>query len=139
MMTGLLERRYFLWFATLVAFGVGGVALIAPNAFLATKGIVGNPAAGVWMREVGAALVSISVMTWSLRNAPDSPAMLGFLRGGALLQGLLLSIEIWAYAQGLIPVLMSIVPNSVLHVVLGLGFLMHARAVTSAPQGAAKN
>lgn len=118
--------------AAVIALGVGGVALVAPTAFLAAKGIVDNPAAGVWMREVGAALVSISVMTWSLRNAPDSQGMRGFLWGGALLQGLLLPIEIWAYAQGIIPVLMGIVPNSVLHVVLGLGFLMHARAIPSA-------
>ncbi|MGJ4952516.1 hypothetical protein [Bradyrhizobium sp. HKCCYLS20291] len=125
-MNGAISRSRFLGFAGLIALAVGGIALGAPEALLASKGIVADAAASVWMREVGAALVSIGFIIWRIRNEPDSLPMLAILWGGAVLNGLLLPIEIWAYADGTIRNLAGIIPNSVLHVVLGIGFLNYA-------------
>jgi hypothetical protein len=119
-------RMRFLTFAAVVALGVGSFALIAPEAFLASKGIAANPAAAVWMREVGVALVAIGFIAWCVRGHAASATLRAFLWGNALLQGLLLPVEILAYLQGTIPMLAGIVPNSILHVLLGLGFLICA-------------
>ncbi len=127
-MSGALSRKRFLTFASVVALGVGSVALAAPDAFLAGKGIVGNAAASVWMREVGVMLVAVGFIAWCIRDHPDSPTMRAFLWGNALLQLLLLPVEILAYGQGTITNLSGIVPNSILQVVLGLGFFVNARA-----------
>lgn len=131
MMSWTLSRKHFLTFAAVVALGVGGVALTAPDVLLASKGIVANAAAGVWMREVGVALVSIGFIAWIIRDHPDSRTMRAFLWGNALLQLLLLPVEILAYAQGTITSLSGIVPNSILQVLLGLGFFVYARGVAS--------
>lgn len=127
-MSGTLGRKHFLTFASVVALGVGGAALTVPDALLASKGVVANAAAGVWMREVGVALVSIGFIAWCVRGHPDSPTMRAFLWGNALLQLLLLPVEILAYTNGTITSFWGIVPNSILHVVLGLGFSWYARA-----------
>jgi hypothetical protein len=116
------NRSRFLTFASVVGFGVGGVAPIAPEAFLASKGVVANGPAAVWMREVGAALVSIGFIVWRVRSDPNSPTMRAFLWGNALLQFLLLPVEILAYACGTVPSLSGIVPNSILRAMLGVGF-----------------
>ncbi len=115
--------------AALIAVGVGGAALLAPDAMLASKGITGNPAARVWMREVGALLLAVGVTSWLIRHHEDSPTMRAVLWGNALLQLGLLPIELFAYVQGTIPALAGIVPNSVLHVLLAIGFVTFARAV----------
>jgi hypothetical protein len=107
---------------------VGSVALFVPDVLLSTKGVVGNAAATVWMREVGVMLVAVGFIAWCVRDQPDSPTMRAFLWGNALLQLLLLPVEILAYGQGTITNLSGIVPNSILHLLLGLGFFVSARA-----------
>ena len=128
-----LNRTRFLGFSAIVALGVGSGALIDPAGFLGSKGIHGNAAAEVWMREVGILLLAVGVIAWSVRSHPDSPTLRAFLWGNALLQGLLLPVEIWAYANGTITSLAGIVPNSVLHLLLGAGFVVCARK-SSPPQ-----
>jgi hypothetical protein len=129
---GALRRKHFLSFASVVALGVGSVALFAPDALLSTKGVVENAAATVWMREVGVMLVAIGFIAWCVRDHPDSPTMRAFLWGNTLLQLLLLPVEILAYGQGTITNLSGIVPNSILNLLLGLGFFVAARS--TAPQ-----
>jgi hypothetical protein len=123
-----LRRKHFLSFASVVALGVGSVALAAPQVLLASKGIVGNAAASVWMREVGVMLVAVGFIAWRIRAHPDSPTMHAFLWGNALLQFLLLPVEILAYEQGTITNFQGIVPNSILHLLLGFGFVVTARS-----------
>jgi hypothetical protein len=126
-----LSRAWFLGFAGLVALVVGGVALVDPAALLDSKGVHGNAAAAVWMREVGVALVAIGFIALSVRSHPDSPTLRAFMWGNALLQCLLLPVEILAFVNGTVPSLTGIVPNSILHVLLGMGFFAHARAMVT--------
>lgn len=125
----MVSRFWFLTGASLIAIGVGGTALVAPDAMLATKGVVGNAAAEVWMREVGALLLAVGVISWLVRSHEDSATLRALLWGNALLQLTLLPIEMVAHADGVIPKLIGIVPNTVLHVLLAAGFVIHARAV----------
>ena len=123
-----MHRSLFLTFAAVIAVGVGGVALLAPDAMLESKGITGNGAARVWMREVGALLLAIGVTAWHVRAHEDSPTLRALLWGNALIQLGLLPIELIAYAQGVIPVAAGVLPNTVVHVVLAFGFVAYARA-----------
>ena len=121
----MVSRYWFLTLASLVAFGVGGAALVVPEAMLVAKGIAGNAAAQVWVREVGALLLAVGFIGWCVRSHGASATLRVLLLGNALLQMALLPIEIVAYVQGVIPVLMGIVPNTVLHAVLAAGFVVH--------------
>lgn len=125
----MVSRYWFLTLAALVAVGVGGAAFVAPEAMLATKGIGGNATAQVWVREVGAVLLAVGFIAWRVRSHGDSATLRVLLWGNALLQLAMLPIEVVAHAQGVIPALMGIVPNTVLHVLLAAGFVVHARAV----------
>lgn len=125
----MVSRFLFLTCAAAVAVGVGGVALFAPEVMLASKQVTGNPAAQVWMREVGALLLAVGIMVWCVRADDDSPTLRALLWGNALMQLGLLPIELVAHAQGVIPNLMGVVPNTMLHVVLALGFVHYARAI----------
>jgi len=119
----------FLTVAATIAVVVGLVALVAPDAMLAMKGVAGDTAATVWMRQVGVLLLATGVTAALVRRHPDSPTLRAVLVGNALLQLGLLPIEPLAYAQGVIPNLAGIVPNTVVHIVLAAGFVVHARAV----------
>lgn len=124
-----MGRFWFLTFAALVAAGVGGAALLAPDMLLQSKGIGSNPVARVWVREVGALLLAVGVVAWLVRAHVDSPTLRAVLWGNAVLQLGLLPIEPIAYVQSVIPDIAGIVPNTVLHAVLAVGFIAYARAM----------
>jgi hypothetical protein len=121
-----MQRTSFLGVVTAIALGVGACAVLVPTQFLASKGIQGNPAAAVWMREVGVALLAFGVMALRMRTLPDGPALRAFMLGNAVLQWGLLPIEVLAYQGGVITEFWGMAPNSALHAVLGAAFLYYA-------------
>jgi len=126
-----VSRFLFLTFAALIAIGVGSMALLAPDMLLESKGIGSNAVARIWVREVGALLIAVGVVAWLVRAHADSPTLRSLLWGNALLQLGLLPIEPIAYVQSVIPRMAGIVPNTVLHIVLAIGFITYARAIRS--------
>lgn len=126
-----MNRQIFLSIAAAIATGVGAFALLAPTALLASKGVVGL-ATEVWVQEVGIFLLAVGLMAFLARNAPDSAALRALLVGNTVIQLGLLPIEIMAYHHGVISVLSGIVPNSILHGLLALGFAYFA--VTMKPE-----
>jgi hypothetical protein len=127
-----MSRKSFLTLVSIVAMCVGAVALWLPAALLESKGVGPNPAANVWVREVGVALTAIAVVAFLVRGHADSCTMKAFLLGNAVLQFGLLPIEIMAFANGTLTRLSGIIPNSVLHAVLGAAFVYYAMTVRPA-------
>jgi hypothetical protein len=121
-----MSRKTFMTLASIVAMAVGALAVLSPAALLESKGVVANPAANVWVREVGVALLAIAFMAFRLRTAPDSPALQAFLFGNAALQIGLLPIEIAAWVGGTLTKGSGVVPNSLLHAVLAFAFVYFA-------------
>jgi hypothetical protein len=120
-------RTLFLTVSSAVALAVGTFAVALPHALLESKGVaLPNDAAVVWVRELGVAILSLGVMLFLVRRHADSPALRAFLCGNALVHVGLLPIEITAYRAGVVTHVSGIVPNSVLHVVLAVGFLAFA-------------
>jgi hypothetical protein len=132
-----MSRQTFLTVVAVVACCVGGVALGAPTLLLASKGVANNAAAGVWVRELGVALLGLGVATFGLRRQGDSPGMRAFLLGNLVIQLGLLPIEIVAYEQGIITRASGIIPNSILHVLLAVGFAYFAARVAADGRSAA--
>jgi hypothetical protein len=120
-----MKQSLFLSIAAIIALAVGAFALLAPAALLASKG-VSSAAASVWTQEVGVLLIAIGVIVFSVRNHADSPTLQAVLNGNAIVQLGLLPIEVLAYREGTITQLSGIVPNSVLHLCLAVGFLYYA-------------
>ena len=124
-----MARRSFLTFSSVVAFAVAVFALGFPRGLLAGKGVTPDAALLVWVREVGALILAAGVTTFLVRKAPDSEALRGVLIGNAVLHLALLPIELVAFSQGIISKLGGVVPNSVLHLALAVGFALHASRV----------
>ncbi len=124
-----MKRSTFLTLAALSAAAVGAAAITIPEQFLAGKGVVDDPGAVVWMREVGVLILASGVVAFLVRCHDDSPTLRAVLVGNALVQLGLFPIEIAAFRAGVITKLGGIVPNSVLHLVLAAAFLHYARAV----------
>jgi hypothetical protein len=122
-----MTRTTFLTIAACIGLAVGLFALIAPSTFLATKGVVDNPAAAVWMREVGVLILAVSLLGLAVRSHPPSPTLRAVLLANALVQAGLLPIELAAWSRGVITTVSGVAPNSVLHVTLSLGFLWFSR------------
>jgi hypothetical protein len=121
-----MTRELFLTIASGLATTIGGFAAILPRRLLAGKGVVPNPATNVWVREVGVLLVAIGVAAFLVRSQPDSPTLRAFLVGNVIVQVGLFPIEIIAYSRGVITRLSGVVPNTVLHIALAVGFSYYA-------------
>lgn len=119
-----MKRSIFLSIASFIALIVGAFALAAPSALLESKG-VSSAAASVWTREVGVLLIAIGVIVFSVRNHESSPTLRAVLIGNAVVQIGLLPIEVFAYHAGTITQLSGIVPNTVTHIILAVGFLYY--------------
>jgi hypothetical protein len=78
------------------------------------------------VREVGVLILALGVTLFLVRKHHDSPTLRAVLLGNAMVQLGLLPLELFAYREGVITLLSGIVPNSVLHVLLGTGFLLFA-------------
>jgi len=131
-----MNRKTFLSLVSVIAMSVGTVALLLPTALLASKGVAPNPAANVWAREMGVALIAIATVAFLVKGHPDSPTMKAFLIGNAVLQLGLLPIEIAALANGTLTKLSGIFPNSVLHIALAAAFAYYAMQIRPASEAA---
>lgn len=128
-----MTRKTFLTLVSLVATAVGVLALAAPAALLDSKGVLPAAATKVWVREVGVMILALGIMAFLVRGATDSPTLRAFLIGNAIVQMGLFPIEIVATSTGVLTRVSGIVPNSILHLALAVGFLHFARRVACAP------
>ena len=124
-----MSRITFLTLTSIIALAVGVFVIVAPGAVLASKGVAASPAGNLWARELGIALVAVGLVAFLVRRHPDSPTLRAFLFGMAVLQLGLLPIEIAGYGAGVITDIRGIVPNSILHLVLAVGFAVYAARV----------
>jgi hypothetical protein len=122
-----MNRTTFLTLVAAVGLAVAAFALVFPAALLAGKGVPPNPAAQVWVREVGVLIAASAVLALLVRKHPASPTLRAFLMANALMHAGLLPIEIVAWGAGALTRLGGIVPNSILHVAFAFGFLFYAR------------
>jgi hypothetical protein len=112
-LTGLLT------FTSVTALLVGSLAIARPVKLLESKGATVSPAAIIWTREVGVLIFAQGVTFALLRGESLSPALRAVLFGAGVTQLGLLPIELSAYLSGSLTRLSGIVPNSVLHALLG--------------------
>jgi hypothetical protein len=131
-----MTRKTFLSLVSLIASVIGVVALLAPAVLLDSKGVAPSPAADVWVREVGVAILSTGVMAFLMRGQGDSSSLRAFLLGSMVLQLGLLPIEIIAFRAGIITKISGIVPNEILHAALAFGFGYFAWRMKEAGHGA---
>ncbi|MBR11373.1 MAG: hypothetical protein CMP48_27315 [Rickettsiales bacterium] len=120
-----MSRQTFLTISAPIACIVGLVALFYPSLLLISKGVVPDEPVKVWMTEVGILLLSMGVILFLVRKQPDSITMKALLFGNMLIQLGLLVIEIQAFLVGTITDISGIIPNSILHVLLVIGFFYY--------------
>lgn len=118
-----MKRSIFFTIVSIIAMAIGVFALGFPKILLESKGVVDNPAANVWMSEVGMLLLAIGTIVFMIRNEAASLTLRAILIGIIMIQSGLFIIEILAYLNNIITEISDIVPNCALHLVLigGLG------------------
>jgi hypothetical protein len=121
-----MNLTWLLTFMSAIATLVGLFAVALPVRLLESKGATVSAAAIIWMREVGVLVFAQGLTCFLLRNQSLSPAVRAFLVGAAVTQLGLLPIELTAYWRGSLTKLSGILPNSVLHAVLGSVLLYRA-------------
>ncbi len=118
-----MTRNSFLKIASSIAIAVGIFALFFPAILQESKGTIPNNATYVWTSEVGILLIAISIMAFLVRREENSKTLRVFLLGNATIQIGLFVIELLAYINGIITKLSGIIPNSIIHILLTIGFL----------------
>jgi hypothetical protein len=121
-----MNLTWLLTFMFAVASLVGLFAVARPAQFLESKGAAVSAAGVIWMREVGVLIFAQGLTCFLLRHEPLSPAVRAFLAGAAVTQLGLLPIELAAYRRGSLTKLSGVLPNSILHAVLGAVLLYRA-------------
>jgi hypothetical protein len=125
-----MTRELFLTIVSSIASGIGVFAVVLPGRLAAGKGVGPSAAVNVWVREVGVLLVAVGVTAFLVRSQPDSPTLRAFLIGNVVIQVGLCPIELIAYARGVLTKMYGVVPNTVLHIVLAVGFIYYALAMS---------
>lgn len=117
-----------------VALVVGALALCWPGTLLLeVKGAAAEPSALAMARTVGVLLVSLSLLSAMARTWTHGETKRGLFLAMATVHLGLLPLDPWAYATGAFTGLGSFVPNSVLHVGLGVAFVLAALRQGRAP------
>ncbi|MEC7263668.1 MAG: hypothetical protein VXW38_08000 [Bacteroidota bacterium] len=117
-----MKRQTFLTIASMIAFLVGVMATFFPSLLLVSKGVFPGDGVKVWMTEVGILLIVSGVINFLIRKHPSSPTLFVLFLGNVLIQLGLLAVEVLAFAKGTITEISGIIPNSIIHGVLAIGF-----------------
>lgn len=121
-----MNRKLFLTIASIIAISVGGFSLMAPDVLLTSvKVAVSNPATLVMAQTVGVFLLAMGFMGFLIRGHVDSPTMEVFLKANLFLQLSLIPIDPLAYMNGTFTTFGSFVPNTIIHILLAVGFAYH--------------
>ncbi len=133
------HRSTFLTLSSLVALAIATLATALPTVLLESKGVrLPNPAAVLWVREVGVLIFGSGLTLFLVRHHEDSPSLRALFLGNAVVQIGLLPLELLAYRDGVITLVSGIIPNSVLHGLLAAAFFFLARRIRlGEPRGAA--
>lgn len=118
-----MKREVFLSIVFPLAILIGLVALLLPSVLLESKGVIPESAVKVWMSEVGLLLIANGIILFLVRKDPVSNSLKAIFVGNMIIQLGLLIIEVRAFERLVIKDIMGIIPNSVLHVILSIGFL----------------
>lgn len=117
-----MQRSLFLTITSAIAFTIGVIALIFPGALLESKGVTFTSSTPIWVMEVGVLLLTQGIILFTSRHASPSTSLDGILISGLIIQGGLLSIELYAYQSNIITLRAGILPNAILHTALIVGF-----------------
>ena len=121
-----MSRKTCLTVTAIIAVTIGCVVLAIPGPFITTvKMAAPSETANVMARTVGVLLLAVGALNFLVRGHGDSPTMQSILLFNLVLQLAILPIDPLAFVSGVYGTLGSFVPNTILHVVLALGFAHH--------------
>jgi hypothetical protein len=123
-----MPRKTFLFVVACAAAVIGLFALLAPGVLIGSvKHADVTPTALVMTRTVGVLLLTMGLLNFLVRRAPDSPTLRAVLWANLFLQVAILPIDPLAYVLGIYRTLDSFLPNTVLHILLITGFAYYLR------------
>jgi len=119
-----MNRNAFLVFVAVVSiiYGIGN--LLMPAWVNEMHGLTSSPGTSLVSRYLGASLLGLGVMGWFNRDAADSDALSGFMRGGLVVAVAGLIVSVHAMMAGLMNT-MGWVPV-IVQALLTLGFIYFA-------------
>lgn len=119
-----MNRTHFLTLAAAVAFLIGALAYLFPAILLADmKEVVPTALANTMARTVGIVLIGFAVLNYSVRNHKESKTLRAVFVANIVVQVGILPIDPLAWYVGTYSSTVSFVPNTILHVLLIIGFL----------------
>ncbi len=128
-----MKRSTFLTIASMIALAVGLFALCAPGVLIENvKMAAPSEVANVMARTVGVLLITIGVLAFLVRNHEDSPTLRAILIANLLLQVAILPIDPIAYTKGVYGSPGSFIPNTLIHILLAVGFAYYLIEMKSA-------
>lgn len=120
-----MSRKVFLLISGIIGLLFGVYMIAAPAAMMKGVGAPASEATNAVLQAMGATLIAVSIMLLAARNDAGSPALRGLLLGGFLMHLLELPVDWVAYNRGIFTEISGIIPGTVVHVVLGIGFLYY--------------
>ncbi len=127
-----MSRKTFLSIVAVTATLIGLVATLLPETLLVVmKAADPNPAALTMARTAGVLLIAVGMLNFLVRSHKSSPTLHAVLIANLVLQLLLLPIDPAAYVMGVYGNTGSFVPNTILHLVLVVGFVYFIRRMSA--------
>ncbi len=130
-----MPRNIFLTITAFIACSIGSFALLAPGVLIEfAKHAEPSASADVMARTVGILLITIGCLNFLVRNDPDSPTMRSILIANIILQLGIMPIDPHAYWIGVFAEKSAFIPNTILHIVMLLGFIFYLRKMSQRKQ-----
>lgn len=120
-----MKRQTFLTIAAVVGALFAVVMLASPSKMMENVGGQPNDTTNVVLQVVGVMLFSISVMTFLARKDGGSIALRAILIGSILMHLVSLPIDWIAFQAGTLTQLSGIIPGTIVHVILAVGFIYY--------------
>jgi hypothetical protein len=134
-----MSRKTFLTISALIGLIFGVYMLVAPSKMMEGMGVGEDRVANVVLEAMSITLIAVSAIIFFARNDEGSPALRAILIGGIIMHFGDMPVDWIAYSNGTFTKLSGIMPGTIVHIILGIGFiyyLMKLRQASGSPDHA---
>jgi hypothetical protein len=134
-----MSRKTFLTISAALGVLFGIYMLVAPTKMMEGMGTSENAVANVVLQAFGVVMLAIAAILFFARNDEGSPALKAILIGSIIMHFGDLPVDWIAYSNGTFTQISGLIPGTIVHVLLGIGFIYYLMRLSQADESSQKH
>jgi hypothetical protein len=120
-----MKRKTFLVIASVVALLFAVIMIAAPGKVMQSQGLTADEPVKATLQFLGVMILAVAIITYLSRNDPGSIALRAVLIGSIVVHVLSMAMDWITYARGVFSQVSGIIPGTVVHTLLAIGFIYY--------------